>query len=240
MDNKQKDGIYNARELGAPKTVILGLQHMFAMFGSTVLVPILTGLSVSTTLLFAGLGTLIFHFITKRKVPAFLGSSFAFLGGYMAIAPLLKDASGNLTVPNPALPYACAGVAVAGLVYLLLALFIKIFSASKVMRFFPPIVTGPIIIAIGLTLSQSAVNSCSTNWWIALVAIVVVIVCNIFGIGMIKIIPILIGVVASYVVAAVTGNVDFSGVKEAAWVGVPIVKDSTVFSIFGKGLTVHY
>ena len=235
MDNKQKDGIYNAKELGAPKTVILGLQHMFAMFGSTVLVPILTGLSVSTTLLFAGLGTLIFHFITKRKVPAFLGSSFAFLGGYMAIAPLLEDASGNLTVPNPALPYACAGVAVAGLVYLLLALFIKIFSASKVMRFFPPIVTGPIIIAIGLTLSQSAVNSCSTNWWIALVAIVVVIVCNIFGKGMIKIIPILIGVVASYVVAAVTGNVDFSGVKEAAWVGVPIVKDSTVFSIFGKG-----
>lgn len=225
MDNKQKDGIYNARELGAPKTVILGLQHMFAMFGSTVLVPILTGLSVSTTLLFAGLGTLIFHFITKRKVPAFLGSSFAFLGGYMAIAPLLEDANGNLTVPNPALPYACAGVAVAGLVYLLLALFIKIFSASKVMRFFPPIVTGPIIIAIGLTLSQSAVNSCSTNWWIALVAIVVVIVCNIFGKGMIKIIPILIGVVASYVVAAVTGNVDFSGVKEAAWVGVPIVKD---------------
>lgn len=235
MDNKQKDGIYNARELGAPKTVILGLQHMFAMFGSTVLVPILTGLSVSTTLLFAGLGTLIFHFITKRKVPAFLGSSFAFLGGYMAIAPLLQDANGNFTVSNPALPYACAGVAVAGLVYLILALFIKIFSASKVMRFFPPIVTGPIIIAIGLTLSQSAVNSCSTNWWIALVAIVVVIVCNIFGKGMIKIIPILIGVVASYVVAAVTGNVDFSGVKEAAWVGVPIVKDSTVFSIFGKG-----
>lgn len=235
MDNKQKDGIYNARELGAPKTVILGLQHMFAMFGSTVLVPILTGLSVSTTLLFAGLGTLIFHFITKRKVPAFLGSSFAFLGGYMAIAPLLQDANGNFTVSNPALPYACAGVAVAGLVYLILALFIKIFSASKVMRFFPPIVTGPIIIAIGLTLSQSAVNSCSTNWWIALVAIVVVIVCNIFGKGMIKIIPILIGVVASYAVAAVTGNVDFSGVKEAAWVGVPIVKDSTVFSIFGKG-----
>ena len=227
--------VYDARTLGTPKMLILGLQHMFAMFGSTVLVPILTGLSVSTTLLFAGLGTLIFHFITKRKVPAFLGSSFAFLGGYMAIAPLLKDASGNLTVPNPALPYACAGVAVAGLVYLLLALFIKIFSASKVMRFFPPIVTGPIIIAIGLTLSQSAVNRCSTNWWIALVAIVVVIVCNIFGKGMIKIIPILIGVVASYVVAAVTGNVDFSGVKEAAWVGVPIVKDSTVFSIFGKG-----
>lgn len=234
MDTKQKDGIYDARQLGTTKTLILGLQHMFAMFGSTVLVPILTGLSVSTTLLFAGLGTLIFHLITKRKVPAFLGSSFAFLGGYMAIAPLLTNADGT-TAANPNLPYACAGVAVAGLVYLLLALLIHIFSASKVMRFFPPIVTGPIIIAIGLTLSQSAVNSCSSNWWIALVAIVVVIACNIFGKGMIKIIPILIGVIASYAVAAITGNVDFSGVREAAWIGLPIVKDATVFSIFGEG-----
>ena len=202
MNNNQNDGIYNAKELGAGKVIVLGLQHMFAMFGATILVPLLTGLDVSTTLLFAGLGTLLFHFITKMKVPAFLGSSFAFLGGYFAIAPM-KDGTPNVEM----IPYACFGVACAGLVYLILAGLIKLFSAKKVMKFFPPIVTGPIIIAIGLTLSKSAIDSCSTNWLIALVAILVVIICNIFGKGMIKIIPILIGVVCSYVIAALTGKV---------------------------------
>ena len=176
MNNTTKEGIYNVKELGTGKTVVLGLQHMFAMFGSTVLVPLLTGLDVSTTLLFAGIGTLLFHLLTKRKVPAFLGSSFAFLGGYMAIAPILEDGSSNVEM----IPYACFGVACAGLLYLLLAALIKLFSAGRIMKFFPPIVTGPIIIAIGLTLSQSAIDSCSTNWWIALVAIIVVILCDIF------------------------------------------------------------
>lgn len=230
MNNTTKEGIYNVKELGTGKTVVLGLQHMFAMFGSTVLVPLLTGLDVSTTLLFAGIGTLLFHLLTKRKVPAFLGSSFAFLGGYMAIAPILEDGSSNVEM----IPYACFGVACAGLLYLLLAALIKLFSAGRIMKFFPPIVTGPIIIAIGLTLSQSAIDSCSTNWWIALVAIIVVILCNIFGKGMIKIIPILIGVIASYVVGICMGAVDFSGVKEAAWIGLPISKDMTVLALFGE------
>ncbi len=229
MSNPQKDGIYNVKELGATKTIVLGLQHMFAMFGATVLVPLLTGLDVSTTLLFAGLGTLIFHLMTKGKVPAFLGSSFAFLGGYFAIAPKLEDGSSNVEM----IPYACFGVACAGLIYLVLAGLIKLFSAKKVMKFFPPIVTGPIIIAIGLTLSQSAIDNCAQNWWIALAAIAVVIVCNIFGKGMIKIVPILIGVLASYLLAVCMGKVDFTAVKDAAWIGIPIHKEMTVLGLFG-------
>ena len=228
MNQKNQEAIYDVKQLGTSKTLILGLQHMFAMFGSTVLVPLLTGLSVSTTLLFAGVGTLLFHFVTKRKVPAFLGSSFAFLGGYAAIAPLLEDGSSNVEM----LPYACFGVACAGVLYLVMAGLIKMFSAKKIMKYFPPIVTGPIIIAIGLTLSQSAIDSCSTNWVIALAAIVVVIICNIFGKGMIKIIPILIGVIASYLVGIAMGAVDFTGIKEAAWIGLPITKEMTVLGLF--------
>ena len=234
--NKKNIGsepIYDARSLGAPRMFVLGVQHMFAMFGATVLVPTLTGLSVSVTLLFAGLGTLLFHLLAKGKVPAFLGSSFAFIGGYAAIAPMLPDAAGNLTVPNTEmLPYACFGVACAGLVDVVLSALFKAFGVRKVMRFFPPIVTGPIIISIGLSLSSSAVNNCQASWPVALVAIAVVIVCNIWGKGMIKIIPILLGVIASYVVGALAGQVDFTAVREAPWLGFPVVWDETVFSIF--------
>lgn len=226
--NKNTEAIYDAKQLGKGQVLILGLQHMFAMFGATVLVPLLTGLSISTTLLFAGVGTLLFHVLTKGKVPAFLGSSFAFLGGYAAIAPLMEDGSGNVEM----LPYACFGVACAGLLYFVMAALIKLFSAEKVMRFFPPIVTGPIIIAIGLTLSKSAIDNCSTNWLVALVAIVVVILCNIYGKGMIKIIPILIGVVVSYVVGILAGEVDFTAVANADWIGFPIEKELTVLGLF--------
>lgn len=219
-------GIYDAKALGTPKVLILGLQHMFAMFGSTILVPMLTGLDVSTTLLFAGLGTLLFHFLTKRKVPAFLGSSFAFLGGYFAIAPNKEP---------ELLPYACFGVACAGLLYLVLALLIKLFGTSRVMKFFPPIVTGPIIIAIGLTLSQSAIDSCSKDWLIALVAIVLIVVCNIWGKGMIKIVPIIVGVIGSYLLAVVLNRVDFTAVSEAAWIGLPIHWNHTAFWALSDG-----
>ena len=230
-----ESGIYDARELGVPKMLVLGFQHMFAMFGATVLVPALTGLSVSATLLFAGLGTLLFHLLAKGKVPAFLGSSFAFIGGYAAVAPMLPDAAGEATIPNlELLPYACFGVALAGLLYVVLSALFKVFGVKKVMRFFPPIVTGPVIICIGLTLSSSAIDNCQSNWWIALVAILVVVVTNIFGKGMIKIIPILLGVAASYLVAAVTGNVDFTAVKEAAWLGLPFQWSNTVFGLFAR------
>lgn len=228
-----KDGIYDARQLGTGRMVLLGFQHMFAMFGATVTVPLLTGLDISTTLLFAGLGTFLFHCITKFKVPAFLGSSFAFLGGYAAVAPMSADGAANKEM----LPYACLGVACAGLVYLVIAALIKIIGINKVMKLFPPVVTGPIIIAIGLGLAPSAVSNCSTNWWLALVALVLVIIFNIFGKGMIKIIPILLGIIGAYVVAILVGNVggvesftiDFTQVKEAAWIGFPIEWSSTVF-----------
>ena len=234
MDHSEKntEAVYDVSTLGTSKTLILGLQHLFAMFGATVLVPALTGLNVSTTLLFAGLGTLLFHLITGRKVPAFLGSSFAFLGGYAAIAPMI-DGQANTQM----LPYACFGVAVAGLVYLVLAAMFKSFGANKVMRYFPPIVTGPIIICIGLSLAGSAINNCRTNWLIAVVAILVVVACNIWGKGMVQIVPILLGVVASYVFAVIVdpaarANV-VNAVSEASWFGLPIVWGNTVFAIFG-------
>lgn len=223
--SKKTEAIYDARQLGGGKMLVLGLQHMFAMFGATVLVPALTGLSVSSTLLFAGIGTLLFHLLSKGIVPAFLGSSFAFLAGYWAIAPNKEP---------ELLPYACIGVACAGLLYVVMSVLFKVFGPKKVMRYFPPIVTGPIIIAIGLTLSSSAISNCAANWWIACLAIAIVIVCNIWGKGMIKIIPILCGVVISYVVAALTGGVDFTAVKEAAWIGLPFKYSETVFSVFEK------
>ncbi len=225
-------GIYDARTLGTPKMLILGLQHLFAMFGATVLVPILTGLSVSVTLLFAGIATLFMHLVTNGKVPVFLGSSFAFLGGYAAVKAAGVEAGFTETKP---LAYACIGVACAGLLYLVLALICKAFGSKRVMTFFPPVVTGPIIIAIGLILAPSAINNCATNWPIALVAIAVVIIANIWGKGMIKIVPILLGVIASYIVAALTGNVDFTVVKEAAWIGLPVRWESTGLSVLFGG-----
>ena len=235
---KNTDAVYDASTLGTPKMLVLGLQHLFAMFGATVLVPAITGLNVSTTLLFAGLGTLLFHLITGRKVPAFLGSSFAFLGAYGLIT-----ASGQ----NIPLTYSSFGVAVAGLVYLVLAFFFKLFGAKKVMRYFPPIVTGPIIICIGLSLAGSAINNCQNNWWVALVAILVVVACNIWGKGMVKIVPILLGVVASYLFAMIVDPAAREGLAAAlaatetspntilnGWLGLPIIWGNTAFSIFGK------
>ena len=218
--------VYDATTLGKPRMFVLGIQHMFAMFGATILVPVLTGLSVSDTLLFAGLGTLLFHILAKGKVPAFLGSSFAFIAGYAAIAP-----NGEAEL----LPYACLGVACAGLLYLVLSALFRAFGPARVMRFFPPVVTGPIVICIGLILASSAIANCSTNWIVAIIAIATIVVCNIWGRGMVKIIPILIGVVVSYAAAAAMGEVDFSGVAEAAWVGLPFSWDNTVFSLFGPG-----
>ena len=226
------EGIYDAKKLGAPKMVVLGFQHMFAMFGATVTVPLLTGLDISTTLLFAGLGTLLFHCLNKFKVPAFLGSSFAFIGGYLAVAPL-QDGRGNKEM----LPYACLGVACAGLLYLVLAGIIKLVGINKVMKLFPPVVTGPIIMAIGLGLAPSAIANCSQNWWLAIIALVLIVAFNIFGKGMVKIVPILLGIIITYIVAAIVGNgfgvesfaIDFSGVKDAAWIGFPIEWSSTVF-----------
>ena len=216
------EAIYDARQLGTPRMLILGLQHMFAMFGATVLVPILVQryglpLSIQTTLLFAGLGTLLFHVCTKFKVPAFLGSSFAYLGGFSTVAPM--PAYEGLD-PETKLAYALGGIVIAGLLYLVLALLFKVLGAKKVMRYCPPIVTGPMIIMIGLNLSGTAITNASTCWWLALVAIAIIIVANIWGKGMVKIIPILLGVVGSYIVALIAGQVDFTEVGKADFVGL--------------------
>ena len=230
---KSNEGVFDASTLGTSKMLILGLQHLFAMFGATVLVPAITGLNVSTTLFFAGVGTVLFHLISGRKVPAFLGSSFAFLGAYGLVTATGQD------IP---LTYSGFGVAVAGLMYLVLAAFFKFFGAKKVMRFFPPIVTGPVIICIGLSLAQSAINNCTGNWLVALAAIIVVVVCNIWGKGMVKIVPILLGVVASYLVAMVVdpaarANVAAT-VANAKWFGLPIIWEETALSIFNADLDV--
>ena len=230
MSEKKLDytqGIYNARELGAPRVLILGAQHMFAMFGATVLVPLLTGLSISTTLLCAGLGTLLFHLLCKGRVPAFLGSSFAYLGGFTIVT--------NSGANPENLPYACAAVAFSGLVYVLFSLLISAFGIRRMMKFFPPVVTGPIIIAIGLILAPSAIENCQSNWLLAFVALATVIACNIWGKGMVKILPILIGVLVSYAVALATGAVDFAPIADAAWFGIPLRKEEMgLFAIDGS------
>ena len=236
--NERKDAIRDARTLGVPKMLLLGLQHMFAMFGATILVPILVnsyfegeGLSVQVTLICAGLGTLFFHLCTKLKVPAFLGSSFAFLGGFSTIAQLDTGIFADMTMGEK-LPYACGGIVVAGALYLILALVIKVVGVKKVMRFLPPVVTGPIIICIGLSLAPSAVNNASTNWILALIALAVIIIFNIWGKGMFRIIPILLGVVISYAAALImqaagltnpdgSAILNFTEVASASWVGLP-------------------
>lgn len=234
----ESEGIHDARVLGLPKMGLLGVQHLFAMFGATVLVPLLTGLSVSSTLLFAGVGTLLFHLVTKRVVPAFLGSSFAFLAGYFALTGMSGKPGWENLGKTDLLAYASVGVAVAALVYVVISGLVKAFGVRTVMRFFPPVVTGPIIIGIGLVLSPVAVNSASGCWPVALAGIVSVILASVFGKGMVRIIPILIGVLTSYAVAILYGNVagwgpavDFSRVSAAPWVGLPFHWNETVFPI---------
>ena len=235
---KQQEAIRDARTLGIPKMLILGLQHMFAMFGATILVPILVnvyfegeGLSIQVTLICAGLGTLFFHLCSKLKIPAFLGSSFAFLGGFQTVAQLDSGIFAEMSMGEK-LPYACGGIVVAGVFYLVLALVIKLLGVKKVMKFLPPVVTGPMIICIGLSLAPSAVSNASTNWLLAIIALGTIIIFNIWGKGMFKIIPILMGVVISYGAALCfhaagftnpdgSAILDFAGVQAASLVGLP-------------------
>ena len=194
---QNQETVRDARQLGIPKMLILGIQHMFAMFGATILVPILVagyfqsacnepltrGLTVSVTLFCAGIGTLIFHICSKFKVPAFLGSSFAFLGGFYTVANLNTGIYADMSANDKA-AYACGGIVIAGLFYLIVALIFKIVGVNRVMRFLPPVVTGPIIICIGLSLASSAINNASTNWLLAFVALAVIVIFNIWGIGL--------------------------------------------------------
>lgn len=244
MDNSNEP-IYDARKLGIPKMLILGIQHMFAMFGATILVPILvagyfsaacgepitSSLTVAVTLFCAGVGTLIFHVCSKFEVPAFLGSSFAFLGGFYTVANLNTGMYAGMSA-NDKVAYACGGIVIAGLLYLVVAVIFKLVGVNRVMRFLPPVVTGPIIICIGLSLAPSAISNASTNWLLAVVALAVIIIFNIWGRGMFKIIPILMGVLISYGFALIlnacgvtnpdgSAIIDFTSVAAANWVGIP-------------------
>ena len=245
MNENNQTIVRDARKLGIPKMLILGIQHMFAMFGATILVPILVagyfqtacnepltrGLTVSVTLFCAGVGTLIFHVCSKFKVPAFLGSSFAFLGGFYTVANLNSGMYADMGV-NEKAAYACGGVVVAGVLYLVAAFIFKLVGVNRVMRFLPPVVTGPIIICIGLSLASSAISNASTNWLLAIVALAVIIVFNIWGKGMFKIIPILMGVVISYVFALIlnafgvtnpdgSAILNFTSISSSSWIGIP-------------------
>jgi len=231
MNNQEP--IRDARKLGVPKMLILGLQHMFAMFGATVLVPILVQgyglpLSIQTTLFFAGIGTLFFHICTRLKVPAFLGSSFAYLGGFQAVANLPAYAGMS---PEDKLAYSLGGVVVAGLLYVVLAIIIKLVGVKRVMRFLPPVVTGPIIILIGLNLAPSAINNASSCWWLAIVSMAIIIVANIWGKGMVKIVPILLGVVGAYVIALIAHAFGATTADGAALMNFSAVASSRIVGI---------
>lgn len=189
---------------------ILSIQHVIAMFGATVLVPMLTGLNPSVALFSAGIGTLLFHLVTKGNVPVFLGSSFAFIPVIITVA----DKYGDLS-------YAQGGIVVAGILYLVLSLLVKVFGADKIKSFFPPIVTGPMIIVIGLILSPVAIDMASSNWLVAIVVIVTVMITSIFGKGMFKTIPILCGVIIGYVLSVALGIVDFTPIKDASLLSMP-------------------
>lgn len=203
------DGIRDVKSLGYLKMTTLGLQHAFTMFGATVLVPIITGLDVAVSLFLAGVGTLIFHFITGFKVPAFLGSSFAF------IAPI-----GAATAAY-GLAAARGGIVVAGLIYLILAVIIKFVGIEKVVKIFPPIVTGPIIIIIGLTLSGVAITNASQDWLLAIITFVIVSGISIYAKGFLKVIPVIIGLISAYIIAMILQKVDYSSITNAAWFGFP-------------------
>ncbi len=206
---KNTNAITDVSALGMPKMITLGVQHAFTMFGATVLVPIITGLDISVSLFLAGVGTLLFHLITKGKVPAFLGSSFAF------IAPMLAVAGTH------GLAYARGGIVVAGFIYLILAGLMKVFGTEKVIRYFPPVVTGPIIIVIGLKLAPVAIDMASGDWLLAFVAFAIVTAVSVYAKGFLKVIPVILGLIGAYIVAMLLGRVDFSPIAAAPVFGIP-------------------
>ncbi len=218
------------KKYGTGKNIILGFQHLFAMFGATVLVPLLTGLNPAVAICCAGIGTLIFHLLTKGKVPVFLGSSFAFIGVIIIVATQISgvdpSTEGYLASPayQAALPYVAIGIVCAGALYLVLALLVKVIGVKRVMSVFPPVVTGPMIMVIGLTLAPTAFSNIVSipsaegipdllwmRWVIALIVIVTMVVISIFAKGFFKLVPIIIAIAVGYIAAALMGQVDFSG-----------------------------
>ncbi|WP_022800566.1 uracil-xanthine permease family protein [Deinococcus ficus] len=194
------------------RRVVLGLQHSIAMFGATVLVPILVGLSPSVALFGAGLATLLFHLLTGGRVPIFLGSSFAFIAPTALVVKEMGPAAAG------------GGLIAAGAMYLLFSGLVKVFGTDRLLRVFPPVVTGPVIIVIGLGLSSVAVNQAKTNWWLALATLAAAVIASLYGRGLFRMIPILIGVVTGYLVSLLTGQIDpkaLADVAAAPLLGLP-------------------
>lgn len=221
----------SAKKDSAGKLALLGIQHVFAMFGATVLVPMLTGMSPAVALFCAGVGTWIFHLCTGRKVPTFLGSSFAFIAAIQGAAQICSDnAEIGTDAYLAALPYATGGIIVAGALYLVLALLVRLVGAERVRSFFPPIVTGPVVTIIGLMLAPSAINNITTqigtvnvglNWLVAAIAVAAIFVTSLFAKGLFKLVPILIGIIVGYVAAICCGMVDFTTIAQAPWLDLP-------------------
>lgn len=234
---------------GTGKKLILGFQHLFAMFGATVLVPLLTGLNPAVAICCAGIGTLIFHLITKGKVPVFLGSSFAFIGVIIIVATQISGVDvgteGFMNTPQyqAALPYVAIGIMAAGALYLILALLVKLIGVKRVMSVFPPVVTGPMIMVIGLTLAPTAftniVNAPGAEsvpdilwmrWVIALIVVATMVIISIFAKGFFKLVPIIIAIAVGYTCAALMGQVDFSGFQNGANLGFQIPNFNIFFT----------
>ncbi len=193
------------------KSFVLGLQHLIAMFGATVLVPILTGFNPSVALFTAGVGTLIFHFCTEFKVPVFLGSSFAFIPLIIQVRDMY---SGDLA-------YAQGGIVVAGFIYVILSFLVKAVGVAKIKKILPPQVVGPMIIVIGLTLVPVAVNMASTHYLLAGVTLAVALLVNFLGKGFIKQLSILLGVISGYALSSMLGVLDTSGIQSASFLAIP-------------------
>ena len=204
----------NTENLSLVKKTVVGVQFLFVAFGATVLVPLLIGIDPATALFTAGLGTFIFHFVTKGKVPIFLGSSFAF------IAPIIA------ATKQWGLPGTLAGLTAVSLVYFVMSALVKWQGKRFLDRIFPPVVIGPVIILIGLSLSGSAVNMAKTDWMLAFVALITAIVVLTFSRGMLKLVPIILGILVGYVVAVAMNKVDFSGVAAASWIAMPVHFDT--------------
>lgn len=192
------------------KRIILAVQHLIAMFGATVLVPILTGLDPSVAIFSAGLGTMIFHLCTKKKVPVFLGSSFAFIPGIIAV----KESFGDLR-------YAQGGIVVAGLIYVLVSLVVHKIGVEKIKKFLPAQVVGPMIMVIGLNLVPVAYNSAKTNYLVSIATLLVAVMITLFGKGLLKQLSIIVGVAFGYILSAALGIVDTSSISAAKLIEIP-------------------
>ena len=199
----------DSKQLSPVRKTVVGVQFLFVAFGATVLMPLLVGLDPATALFSAGIGTLIFHLVTRGKVPIFLGSSFAF------IAPIL------LASKQWGLEGTLSGFAGVALVYFIASALIKWRGTNFLSRLFPPVVVGPVIILIGLSLSGTAVDMSKSNWLLAIISLVVSITILTYARGMFRLIPVVGGIVVGYIVAIAMGLVDFKGIIDAPWFALP-------------------